>query len=94
MINLPGSIFLLPGVAKFSRFIMIVALNSLVHQEKGAQEEEEEEAGSRRWVSSIGTPTPGADALTCPTQSGLSDARNRRRHRWCGVPIHRRGRWG
>ena len=75
--------------------MMIVAPNSLVRQEEGAQGEEEEEAGGRRWVGSIGTPTPGADAPTGSTQSGVSDARNRRRHGWwCGVPIHRRGRGG
>ena len=75
--------------------MMIVAPNSLVRQEEGAQGEEEEEAGGRRRVGSIGTPTPGADAPTGPTQSGVSDARNRRRHGWwCGAPIHSRGRGG
>ena len=55
--------------------MMIVAPNSLVRQEEGAQGEEE--------------------APTGPTQSGVSDARNRRRHGWwCGAPIHRRGRGG
>ena len=62
--------------------MMIVALNSLVRQEKGAQGEDEEEAGVRRRIGSVGTPTLGEDAPTGPTQSGVSDARNRRRHGW------------
>ena len=37
--------------------MMIVTPNSLVRQEERAQGEEEEEAGSRRWVGLIGTPT-------------------------------------
>ena len=65
--------------------MMIVAPNSLVRLEV-AQEGEEEEAGGRRRIGSIGTPTPGADAPTGPTQSGVSDARNRRKHgRWCEI---------
>ena len=33
----------------------------------------------------IETPTPGTNAPTGPTRSGVSDARNRRKHeRWCG----------
>ena len=73
--------------------MMIVAPNSLVRQEEGAQGEEEEEAGGRRWVGSIGTPTPGADAPTGPTQSGVSDARKKRKYgRGCGIPLQRRGR--
>ena len=40
-----------------------------------------------------GTPTPDADAPTGLSLSGVSDARNRRKHgRWCRVLIHRRGR--
>ena len=74
---------------------MMVAPNSLVRQKEGAQGKEEEEAGGRRRIGSVETKTPGADAPTGPTQSGVSDARNRRRHGWwCGVPIHRRGRGG
>ena len=61
--------------------MMIVAPISLVRQE-GAQGEEEKEAGGQRRVGSIGTQTRGADAPTGPTQSGVSDARNRRRHGW------------
>ena len=73
--------------------VMMIAHKSLVNHKEGAQGEEEEEAAGRRRVGSVGTPTPGADAPTGPTQSGVSDARNRRRHRWwCGAPIHRRGR--
>ena len=65
--------------------MMIVAPNSLVRQEV-AQGGEEEETGGRRKAGSIGTPTLGADAPTGPTQSGVSDARNRRKHgRWSGV---------
>ena len=74
---------------------MIFAPNSLVRQKEGAQWEEEEEAGGRRKAGSIGTPTPGADDPTGSIQSGVSDARNRKKHgRWCGVLIHRRGRGG
>ena len=65
----------------FFLVMMIVAPNSLVRQE-GAQGGEEEEAGGRRKAGSIGTPTPCADAPTGPTQSGVSDAMNRRRHGW------------
>ena len=40
-----------------------------------------------------GTPTPGADAPTGPAQSGVSDARNKRKHgQWCEALIHRRSR--
>ena len=60
--------------------LMMFAPNSLFRQKEGAQGEEEKEAGDRRKAGSTGTPTLGADALTCPTQSGVSDARNRRRH--------------
>jgi len=74
--------------------MIIVAPNSLVRQEV-AQGGEEEETGGRRKAGSIGTPTLGADAPTGPTQSGVSDAMNRRKHGWwCGAPIHRRGRGG
>ena len=62
--------------------MMIVAPNSLVRQKVGTQGEEEEEARGRKRAGSIGTPTPVADASTGPTQSGVSDARNRRRHGW------------
>ena len=78
----------------FSPLMMIVAPNSLVRQEV-AQVGEEEETGGRRKAGSIGTPMLGADAPTGPTQSGVSDARNRRKHGcWCGAPAHRRGRGG
>ena len=60
--------------------MMIVAPNYLVRWKKGTPGEEEEEAGGRRKAGSTGTPTPGADAPTGPTQSGVSDARNRRKH--------------
>ena len=75
---------------------MIVAPNSLslVRQEV-TQRGEVEEAGGLRKAGSIGTPTPGADAPTGPTQSRVSDAMNRRKHGWwCGAPIHRRVRGG
>ena len=75
--------------------MMMFALNSLISQNEEAQGEDEEEVGGRRKAESTGTPTPGAEATIGPTQSGVSDARNRRKHgRWCGVPIHRRGRGG
>ena len=73
--------------------MMMFAPNSLVRQKEGAQGEEEEEAGDRSKASSTGTPTAGAGTPTGPTQSGVSDARNRRKHgRSCGALIHRRGR--
>ena len=56
--------------------MMIIAPNSLVRQKEGAQGEG---AGGRRMGGLIGTPTPGADALTGPNWSGVSDARNRRK---------------
>ena len=75
--------------------MMMIATYSLVRQKERGQEEEKEEAGSRRKVGSTRTPTPGANALIGPTRSGVSDARKRRKHgRWCGVLIHRRGRGG
>ena len=56
------------------------------------EEEKEEEVGGRRKAGSTGTATPGVDAPTGPTQSGMFDVRNRRKHgRWCGVLIDRRG---
>ena len=71
--------------------MMIVALNSLVRQEEGAQreeEEEEKEVGGPR-----GTLTPEADDPTGSTRSVVSDVRNSRKHgRWCGVPLHRKCR--
>ena len=71
---------------------VLLVVMMLVHLEEGAQGEEEEKAGRRRRVSSIGTPTPGAVAHTGSTQSGLTDARNRKKHGWwCGAPIHKKG---
>ena len=68
---------------------MMIALNS--RQKEVAQREGE--AVNRRKGGQTGTPTPGADAPTGPTQSGVSDARNRKKHgRWCGVLIHKSGR--
>ena len=49
-------------------------------KKEGAQGEKEEEAGGRRNAGSTGTPTPGADASPGSTQSGVWDARNRRKH--------------
>ena len=75
--------------------MMMFAPNSLVRQKEGAQGEEEEEAGDRSKASSTGTPTAGAGTPTGPTQSGVSDARNRRKRkhgRWCGLLVYRRGR--
>ena len=56
------------------------APNSLICQKEEAQGEDEEEVGGRRKAGSTGTSTPGADAPTGSTQSGVSDARNRRKH--------------
>ena len=75
--------------------MMMIAPNSLVRQKEGAQGEEEKEVGGRRKEGPTGAPTPGTDAPTGPTRSGVSDARNRRKHgRWCGVLFYRRSRGG
>ena len=64
--------------------MMIFDPNSLVRKEG----EEEEEAGGRRKGVQIGTPTSDANAPIGPTRSGVSDARNMRKHgRRCGVLI-------
>ena len=71
---------------------MIFAL-TLLSAKRRSQGEKEEEAGGERKAGSTGTPTPGVDALTGSTESGVSDVRNRRKHgRRCGVLIHRKGR--
>ena len=57
--------------------MIMIDPNSLVRQKEGKTEEE---AGDRRKRGQTGTPTPGEDAPTGPTRSGLSDARNRRKH--------------
>ena len=55
--------------------------NSLVRQKGEAQAEEM--VGGRKKGGPIGTPTPGTDTPTCSTRSGVSEARNRRKHgRW------------
>ena len=75
--------------------MMIVAPNSLVRQKEGAQVEEEEEAGGQRKGGLTRTLTPGLDAPTGPTQSGVSNASNMTKHgRRCGVPLYRRDREG
>ena len=59
--------------------MMMIALNSLFRQKKGAQwEEEDEKAGDRRKGSrekeaALGIATPSADALTGPSRSGELD---------------------
>ena len=74
---------------------MIIASNFLVRQKEWVQGEEEEETGDRRKGGPTGTPTPVAEALTGQSRSGVSDARNRRKHgRWCGVPLNNRERGG
>ena len=60
--------------------MMMIAPNSLVGQKEGAQGEEKEEAAGRRKRRPTGILTPGVDAATGPTRSGVSDARNRRKH--------------
>ena len=55
--------------------MMMFAPNSLVRQKEGAQENEEEKVGGQRKGEQTGTPTPGADAPTGSTRSGVSDAR-------------------
>ena len=62
--------------------MILIAPNSLVRQEEGAQweEEEEEEAEGQRKGQPTGTPMPGAEAPTGPSRSGVSDVRNRRKH--------------
>ena len=59
--------------------MMMFVPNSLVLQKYGVQGEKEEEAGGRRKAGSTGTPTPGKEAPICPTRSGVSDARNRKK---------------
>ena len=71
--------------------MIIFAPNSLVRLKEEVQGQEEEEAGGRRKAGSTGAPTPSEDASTGPTQSGVSDARNRRRHGWCPIPSRGRG---
>ena len=63
---------------------MMIVTKSLIRQKEGVQGEEEEEAGVQRKGGPSGTPTPGADAPTCPTRSRVSDARNRRKHETMG----------
>ena len=63
--------------------MIMIAPNSLVRHKKGAEGKEEEEAGDRRKGVQTETPTPGVDAPTGPVRSGVSDARNRRKHRQC-----------
>ena len=53
--------------------MMMIATISLVQQKKGAQRKEEEKVGGRRKRGQTGIPTPGADAPTGPTRSGVSD---------------------
>ena len=53
---------------------MVIARNSLVRQKEWAQREEEEETEGQSKGGPTGTRTPGTDAPTGPTQSGLSDA--------------------
>ena len=66
----------------------MIAPDSLVRQKEEVQGEEEEGAAVQRKAGSTGTPTPGADAPTDPTRSGVSDAMTMRKHgRWCGVLI-------
>ena len=68
-------------------------LNFLVRQKEGAQGKEE--ARDRRKGGPTGTPTPGADAPTGPTRSGVSNTRNRRKQgRRYWVPLRRRSREG
>ena len=75
--------------------MMMIVPNCLARQKEGTQGEQEEEAEDRRMGGQTGTSTPGADVPTGPTQPGVSDARNRRKHGWWyGVLIHRRGRGG
>ena len=81
-------VFFIEAKFEFTKFqkMMIIAPNSLFRQKEGAQAEKEEEAGDRRKAGQIGTLMPGPDALTGAIRSGVSDARNRRKHgRWCGA---------
>ena len=64
-------------LSRISYMMMMIASNSLVRQKEGAQEEQEEKAGSRRKVGLTGTPMPSADVPIGPTRSGVLDARNR-----------------
>ena len=53
--------------------MMIFPLKSLPLEGEGSR-------GGRKKAGSTGTPTPGADAPIGPTQSGVSDLRNKRKH--------------
>ena len=68
-------------------------INSLVCEKEGAQGEEEEEAVDRRKGEPTETAMPCVDAPTGLTRSGVSDARNRRKHEWWrGVPLYRKSK--
>ena len=68
---------------------------SFLNHVKEAEGQKEEETEGRKKARSTGTSMPGTDAPTGSTRSGVSDARNRRKHgRWCGVLLHRRSRGG
>ena len=72
--------------------MMIIIPNYVVRQKEGAQGDE---AVGRIKVGPTGTPIPGTEAPTGPTQSGVLDVRNKRKHgRWYEVPLHRKGRGG
>ena len=77
--------------------MMMITPNPLVRQKEGAHGEEEKEAGYMR--SKKGIIDRNSDARcgrsVGPTQSEVSDARDKRKHGgWCGFLIHRRGRGG
>ena len=72
--------------------MMVIAPNSLVRQKEGAQGRRRKRGGiEEREVKQ--TLTPGTDAPTGPTRSGVSGARNWIKHgRCCGVLLQRRAR--
>ena len=59
--------------------MMMFVPNSLVRQKEGAQGRRRKRREVEK-AESTGTPTPGMAAPIGPTQSGVSDAWNRRKH--------------
>ena len=74
---------------------MMMFASTILSARRRGLREEEQEAGGQKKADSTGTLTPDADAPIGPTRSGVSDARNRRKHgRWYGVLTQRKGRGG
>ena len=70
--------------------MMIIAPNSLV-REKEVHGDEKEETRDQRMGGQTEIPTPGSDALTGPSRSRVSDARNRKKNMGGGVKFYSTG---